>query len=672
MRITRMIGAGFAFAFLANVASAALPVGTTKKEPYASVANGEKLYAGSDTFNQVMDKLLNFDGIPGNGEIPGFVGAGIDPSYQGVGSSAGERYMVGKAGSSTPTCTLLTGVNVGCQEVTPMSRQMGSVVCSSGGYDPTSNPNTFAEGLAVANDGVVIIGDNKSYQQYSSAACTAVDPTPNDSVAADYTMSASASGQLADSGTIPGTGYTLGAGALSAEKWQDVIRLVYTGCKQGDGLCTTTVQNSARCADPVRAALLDNYGSLFKGSSCSGPGNCTKLRKAYRRDDASGTTGVFLSTIGVAENGFNATLGRRVNGLNGFVGINAASQAHPFCDGFDFEGVLPGGGDPIRRPCAAEDDICRADGTMGVVRAIVSTPGTALDYPKVQCTRGSFALVPFVASSYNICPDGKKPVGGSFCNMPFYNGPSGRDFNCTADPRSLPPGAVPGSFDGRVYNAYVNETSGATKFHPTALSQPVQAQWRENYINIKGGAFTTFAGPYAPADTVCQLDDATQNIGCLVGNTTCAWGFAGRETAALTDAKQSLNGTNPGASVDLSLKNEAFSINAFGPTNAAISSLDFPFARELFFNSQDGFENLTTACLAAGRTAAFCADEKMIADAFYNNTIEVRSAFVAAGFIPKDNSVCRGAVDSAGCGAPNTATDAAGRPQQVKTACLPQ
>ncbi|MEN9581580.1 MAG: hypothetical protein RJA70_4589, partial [Pseudomonadota bacterium] len=493
-------------------------------------------------------------------------------------------------------------------------------------------------------------------------------------------LAAPASGQLALDNLIPGTAYTLGAGALSSKKWQDVIRLVYTGCQQGDGTCTTTVSNAVRCASPVRQALLDNYGTLFEGASC-GAAPCTQLRKAYRRDDGSGTTGVFLELIGVNANSFNASNARRTVGLSAFGQISAISTAHPFCDGFDFEGVLPSqvtgaspivtGGDPIRRNCAAEDDVCARDAKMGVVRSIISTPSsTPLAYPKVQCTRGAFALAPFFASVNKVCPDGNNTIGGSFCFMPFYNGPTGRDFNCINDSFSKPPGAV-GVFDGRVYNAFMrNAATGAVELQASSL--PRMANWRENMVTIKGGAFTPVSGPYAAADVVCQLSDATQNIGCLVGNTNCAWGFAGRETAALTNAQQSPDGLAPGATVDLSLKNEAFSLNGLGATNLNIQALTYPFGRELFFNSVDGFENLTSSCLASGRTAAYCDDELKIANAFYNNTPEVQAAFNAAGFIPVAASICRGAASSTVlCGAVNTGVDANGIPQQVKTACLP-
>ncbi|MEN9581887.1 MAG: hypothetical protein RJA70_4896, partial [Pseudomonadota bacterium] len=182
MKLTNITTIVAALAFTASAASA--------QQTVQSAFNGvpaESVYAGSDTFNLVMDTLLNLDNVAGNGEIPGLSnGTGVSRSYQGVGSSNGERYMLGVANSATPVCNLAMGstVNVGCQTVGPMSRALGSAVCNAGGYSNTLPPaagrvtNVVSEGLAVANDGLVIVGSNAGYQQYSTGACTALASTP--------------------------------------------------------------------------------------------------------------------------------------------------------------------------------------------------------------------------------------------------------------------------------------------------------------------------------------------------------------------------------------------------------------------------------------------------------------------------------------------------------------
>lgn len=456
---------------------------------------------------------------------------------------------------------------------------------------------------------------------------------------------------------------------------------MYTGCEQNDGACVPTIPTAVRCSSDVRTKLLDNYGTLFKGANCGGPGNCTQLRKAYRPADGTGTATVFLETIGVAHNNFDANNTRRTLGLNSITGLSKLSTAHPFCDGFDFEGILPSranpsapvvfGGDPIRRPCANEDDICASDGKMGVVRAIIAPPsGSALAYPKVQCTRGSFAITRYINSASAVCPDGITPIGGSFCFMPFYQSGASRDFNCMNDRYSRAPGTS-SRFDGRVYNALMrNPVTGDVVTQAPSL--PCMANWRENMVQLRNGIFPPVIGHYNPTDVVCQLNDATQNIGCIVGRTTCAIGFASRPAAILTSAKQSAFGLAPSASVDLSAINEAFTINGVAPTNSAISDLTYPLAHELFLNSVDGFENLTARCQASGRTASYCAYELKIATAFYNNSPEVQQALTQAGYMPLPDPICRGAQASTGCGAPNTGTDLAGRPMQPKTACLPR
>jgi hypothetical protein len=233
-----------------------------------------------------MDTLLNADNFAGNGEIPGLSGGrggpgneGISPFYQGIGSGRAELNMAFPHGQP---CTHLF-----CQEIAPMSRGPGIASCRYDDEEELSPRNTGGEGLAVADHGIVVVGANANYQQYSTGACTALTSTPNNAVAGEYTLAAPASGQLATTGVIPGTTYVLGAGGLSQNRWKDVLRLVYTGCGQNDGKCAPTIPRATRCSSTVRTNLLNNYGRLFNGSNCGGPGNCTQLRKAYRPDDAS-------------------------------------------------------------------------------------------------------------------------------------------------------------------------------------------------------------------------------------------------------------------------------------------------------------------------------------------------------------------------------------------------
>src|SRR5690606_18988842 len=184
----------------------------------------------------------------------------------------------------------------------------------------------------------------------------------------------------------------------------------------------------ARCSRQERVDLLANWDNMFTnaagtaaGTKCSS--NCTSgLRQAYRRDDNSGTTGVFLGLIG-AETDSASFTGRTLTQTGFGNGVAAESQSHVFCDGGQFEGVFYDrdgavGGDPIRKNCAAEDDICFNDGKMGVVRAIRSTPAAneidpAIAFPTKQCTPGAFARATSIPvavgalSESKVCPDGE-------------------------------------------------------------------------------------------------------------------------------------------------------------------------------------------------------------------------------------------------------------------------
>lgn len=196
------VGTAVAFALTVNAAAAQVTV----QAPYNEVPAGQ-VFTGADSLNLVMDTLLNLDGVAGNGEIPGLSGGqggpglnqGISPSYQGIGSNDAERYMLGARvdrQTSLPNCTPGAAAVNGCQEVAPMSRALRRNVCNSAEYNPIANPNTVAEGLAVASDGIVVLAPNANYQQYSTGACTALTTTPNNAASGDYTLAAPDSGHL--------------------------------------------------------------------------------------------------------------------------------------------------------------------------------------------------------------------------------------------------------------------------------------------------------------------------------------------------------------------------------------------------------------------------------------------------------------------------------------------
>jgi hypothetical protein len=277
------------------------------------------------------------------------------------------------ASSDEPACTVgglsdasgYNETNPGCQEIAPMSGEMSNSICEdditvAGGVgNTTSGPfNVSAESLAVCADGIAVVTDNLSHSQFgdSAAACASATGTSPNGSSASFGMNVNyaGAGKLRRSGTLP-----VGTGSYALSDWKDVLRVVYTGCKNTDGTCVG-VNRIQRCTDPVRLALVSHWDYLVEsgdatlGSSDTAVGcghtNCPSgadagIRAAYRRDDASGTTGFFLGTLGLSKN-----VKRRTTLVGGtalaprIAAIPAdANSGNIFCDGGDIEGMFPDG-----------------------------------------------------------------------------------------------------------------------------------------------------------------------------------------------------------------------------------------------------------------------------------------------------------------------------------------
>jgi hypothetical protein len=694
-RITSTI-IGSSLLLWGGIASAggAHDIDTTVTYPDSPGYDIENAIVGSDTLNAVMDALL----------ADMLADLVLDPDgyqlYLGLGSSIGERALIGgTANAGEPHCAPTDangGVegNPGCQEISPMSRELGAAICdddhdNTAGAGGWTGVNTEAEGMAICKDGIVLVTDNVSLGQYGNDGAGG-SPNCTDYAALTNTDNTGSSfpdrgvGTLVHSGTIdidpPGAGaedYVIGSGSLAGTNaWKDAVRLIFTGCDQGDGTCANADDRVARCSSELRTKLLASWDTLFEGTDCGSPGNnCPNgLRKAYRRDDGSGTTGAFLEILGVAAS-TSANLLARTRVVAGFAGDTAQPMPTKgaFCDGGHQEGWFPTNydgsgnplfdlGDPIRKPCLPEDDLCAFDGKMPVVRSIRSTVAPdPLDpvsgYPTHQCTKGKFARKVYITSTLKVCPDGTKPTVAG-CKFPYYEEPGtlARNFNCMNQVGSRPL-TVPISTDGRSYNFVMHLTDGTVRLAAGAGSSalPQVASWRENMAQLST-AFAANAGfafgPSALGDYVCTEVDATRNIGCLVGKTTCTLGYSGRE-AAYTTANSA------------HLLNEPIKLLGFTPSDSDIDTGDYGFARNLWVNATHGFENLTADCLARGGSVDNCANELLIAQEFYNTGDpgnRIGPLCAAAGYIPKSAIECKGATQSAGCGAPTS---------QVKADCEP-
>ena len=191
---------------------------------------------GSDTLKKLTTKIL----VQCGANCAGLV-------YDGTGSGAGQTALLGAA-----------------QSVAPMSRALNSGICADPG-------RTTAEGIVLALDGVNIVGDNGNA---GSVACNGNPGTSFDS--------------------------TTGLSFTGGTTWRDQLRLVYAGMPAG----TSTDPLARDCNSAARVALVNNWNDLFKGD-CA---NCTDsnpdatvtepgLRHAFRRDEESGTTDVFLGLL---------------------------------------------------------------------------------------------------------------------------------------------------------------------------------------------------------------------------------------------------------------------------------------------------------------------------------------------------------------------------------------
>jgi hypothetical protein len=709
------MAAGAALLLGAGIAAAAVGVhenNTTMTYPANGSWDINDSLVGSDTLNAVMDALLL---------TPGLVNDGGYNLYLGLGSSVGERVLVGGQGrTGEPNCAPNdpnnnapgADSNPGCREIAPMSRELATDICeddndsttdiSSAGAPPTfSGTNTTAEGMAFCKDGLVVISDNVSLGQYGNAGagggpgCDTYGWAGTGGLSAGGTSNSGNSfpdrgvGNLRSAGTLDvtpvGAGpedYTIGGGTLGAgNEWKDVLRIIYTGCSNTDGTCAAANDRVARCGEPLRTSLLANWGNIFEGSDCGASGNncgATGLRKAYRRDDASGTTGFFLEALGVAFSSSANLLNRTTIYNAGLDTLTAMPANGSYCDGGHTEGWFPTNttgtapnltakfdlGDPIRKNCRPEDDLCAFDGKMPVVRSIKSTfTPDPLDqfsgFPKHQCTQGAFARKAFIdAVSQPVCPDGTRP-NLSGCKFPYYTNDGGvtKNFDCLNSQISLPL-TVPASTDGRSYNFVMHATDGTVRLQsgagPAAL--PHVASWRENMAVIDIGASGGKA--FLASDYVCREVDATRTIGCVVGKTVCTVGFAGREAAYST-------------ANDYHLYQEPFKVLGVTANNTDILDQDYKLERYLWLNATHGFENLTSDCLGRNGSALDCQDELAVANAFYNTTetSTVGNLCTASGFVPLSEIVCRGATASttsathpSGCGAPTS---------QIKSECEP-
>lgn len=239
--------------------------------------------SGSDTIKDLTVAVINACGANCKGVSGGSAGT-YGLTYIGTGSGFGQTAM----GGLTPT-----------QSIAPMSRALNNGICSDAN-------RTEAEGLVISLDAVNVV----------------VNSTNVGAEGIDYA----------------------GSAGVTTNDWRNVLREIYAGLPTG-----TNNLFARDCNSATRRAIVNNWDNVFRGtvSSCTDshpsiPGTAPNrydqnnlivepgVRHAFRRDEESGTTDVFLTLLQLPTVNFS------VNGPSGSNTVtNAVYRAlanSPFCN----------------------------------------------------------------------------------------------------------------------------------------------------------------------------------------------------------------------------------------------------------------------------------------------------------------------------------------------------
>jgi ABC-type phosphate transport system substrate-binding protein len=325
---------------------------------------------GSDTLEAVTVSVLS-----GN---PGAVDCGqATLTYAGTGSGNGE-----------------TALTTNAQEIAPMSRQLKASVCAA-------NPNYRLN--AIALDGIAILQSRR--EGTLGVPNSALNAVPN---------------------TIPSQKTCLGVKFVAGAPFARIRSLFGGGDGSPGSVAAPLGANGSvsSCTNAFRSSTINNWTN-FTSSTCARAGN--KIRHAFRRDDASGTTDAFKAITGVT--GF-------CNGLTG--------QDN----------------DPIRVTCDADEQVCGPDGKLGVVLPI-SVPatnaypgaGTPTGTPATRWSAGEFHRLhqsqtmsrdPNTGLDVTPCrrPDATQQIGCLVSVSPYSVGFAGLEGTTVSNATSLKVGNV--------------------------------------------------------------------------------------------------------------------------------------------------------------------------------------------------------------------------------------
>jgi hypothetical protein len=377
--------------------------------------------------------------------------------------------------------------------------------------------------------------------------------------------------------------------------------------------------------------------------------------------------------------------------------------------GFSYSAATPGDMqdlDPIKttaNPLTATtgDSIARGrvttfNGALGLVLPIFLPDANSTlpsdVYPAAACSTSCDLVAPIKSNQIPVgylCPDGNAPVLGQ-CYQPFIAGSSPHDPRCisTASTRCF---GVSTTQDGRAYNMPVIVAATQVPTAQRNASTPFQYAIDANKRIISSAFYRIHMqhpAPNAAPDSsvgqtgVCQENDDTSQIGCLVDADRCSVGFAGREAAkdypglstgpvpeplkafAVTGGGVSsfTPPFTPGGDPDLALKNL---LQPAGTTPF------YPIARRLYVATLTGFGS-----------GQFAGSGEAALVSCYSNSTNVGNAITQHGFVaipgglqcldypaesasaatPAPNVQGSGNVALGGCGSGGTANDACSGP----------
>jgi hypothetical protein len=449
------------------------------------------------------------------------------------------------------------------------------------------------------------------------------------------------------------------------DQWREALRLIYAGMPVSAG--SNILQRD--CASTARQTLVNNWNNLFEGGCAAGvtagcgdshpsyngantldrhdPNNVVVtpgIRHAFRRDEASGTSDVFLGLLNLPVIDFaqNAPSGTPSGQTTAYRRLANSPYCNVRRPRDTYPRVIPGPAlsgtsntlnmapyypefqdqDPIRRLCAGRNDsalgggqplnrpaeqVCSLDGHLGLVLPInpaaVDPTQSPIPYPNTPCARGSFVLAPIADNANGLpvrCPNNDSPLGTN-PGLCFAPATASGDTACLNGKNNAPgvvldaaaalpdtstepadPRVNAGVFaDGRVYNLHLRKPDGT-------------------YQTINRPNPSAPTGPFIPAQIVgafyrIHSTRSLDNINPAAN--PCTRSDATSQLGCLARASKCSIAFASGEAVTQTPGTRGLRVNDVAPSTVTIRALlnggtVYPFAHKLYVNSIIGFEQI--------------------------------------------------------------------------------